>query len=403
MWVGSILATTSFVVAQLVDGYSNASKIVTLVLLILTSVGFGGCQANVIQFGIDQLHDASTTEITSFISWYTWTCVSGGVAIDYAYKCAPKEYHVLGQFLVCLCLTIMLTLSLLFSDQLVKEPVAQNPFKLVYKVVQYAIKNTHPRRRSAFTYCEDDLPSRIDFGKSKYGGPFTTEQAEDVKTFFRLLTVVFVGCTMPSVVGIVSDLRNQIIKLFTHSNHLDAPTIECYLGKFYGNTLFFSAAVLILLYEFIFYPVLQKYFSWVKSYWKFSLGVALQLARVITLMAFELTARHTYLEHHGPNATIRCIFLEDGGVLSISFDIKWMVLPNILNSLSVVTLGMGGIEFICVQTPYSMKGLMFGAVYGSVAIFALIRYGLAQPLILLPSIHQLGAQECSVVDFGTWC
>lgn len=33
-----------------------------------------------------------------------------------------------------------------------------------------------------------------------------------------------------------------------------------------------------------------------------------------------------------------------------------------------------------------MKGLMFGAVYGSVAIFALIGYGLAQPLILLPSI-----------------
>ena len=85
MWVGSILATTSFVVAQLVDGYSNASKTVTLVLLILTSVGFGGCQANVIQFGIDQLHDVSTTEIISFISWYTWTCVSGGVAIDYYY------------------------------------------------------------------------------------------------------------------------------------------------------------------------------------------------------------------------------------------------------------------------------------------------------------------------------
>ena len=43
----------------------------------------------------------------------------------------------------------------------------------------------HPRQRSAFTYCEDTIPSRIDFGKSKYGGPFTTEQVEDVKTLLR--------------------------------------------------------------------------------------------------------------------------------------------------------------------------------------------------------------------------
>ena len=391
MWAGSILATTSSVVAQLVGNYSNICNRVTLALLILTSIGFGGCQANIIQFGIDQLHDASTTEITSFISWYTWTCVSGGIAIDYAYKCAPEEYHILGQFVVCICLTIMLSLSLLFGDQLVKEPVTQNPFKLVYNVIQYAIKNARPKRRSAFTYCEDDLPSRIDFGKAKYGGPFTTEQVEDVKTFLRLLTVVFVGCTLPSVVGIVSDLRNQVIKLFTHSNQLDTPTIDCYLGKFYANTLFFSAAVLIPLYEFVFYPVLRKYFSWVKSYWKFSLGVALQLARVITLMAFELIARHTYLEHHG---SIQCIFAEKDGVLSTSFNIKWMILPNVLNSLSVVILGIGGIEFICAQTPYSMKGLMFGVVYGSVAVFAVIGYGIAQPFTKQLSIWGTGMVSC---------
>ena len=29
-----------------------------------------------------------------------------------------------------------------------------------------------PERRSAFTYWEEDIPRRIDLGKSKYGGPF---------------------------------------------------------------------------------------------------------------------------------------------------------------------------------------------------------------------------------------
>ena len=67
-----------------------------------------------------------------------------------------------------------------------------NPFKLIHRVLKYAVKHKHPEGRSAFTYCEDELPSRLDFGKSKYGGPFTTEQAEDVKTFFRGLGLVII-------------------------------------------------------------------------------------------------------------------------------------------------------------------------------------------------------------------
>ncbi len=40
-----------------------------------------------------------------------------------------------------------------------------------------------------FTYWEDSFPSRIDLGKMKYGGPFTTEQVEDVKTLFQVLFI----------------------------------------------------------------------------------------------------------------------------------------------------------------------------------------------------------------------
>ena len=35
-------------------------------------------------------------------------------------------------------------------------------------------------RKKCLTFCEDDSQLQIDFGKSKYGGPFTTEQVEDV-------------------------------------------------------------------------------------------------------------------------------------------------------------------------------------------------------------------------------
>ena len=68
-----------------------------------------------------------------------------------------------------------------YSDYFWTENIMGNPYKLVYGVIQFAIKHKHPIKRSAFTYCNDECPSRIDCEKQSYGGPFTTEQVEDVK------------------------------------------------------------------------------------------------------------------------------------------------------------------------------------------------------------------------------
>ena len=380
MWVGSMLAAVSSAVAQMVKSYQHFHTPISIVFLIITSVGLGGYWANVIQFGLDQLQDASTTEITAFISWFMWTYMSGGNALHYAYTCIEEEYHIIGQLYVCICLSMALILLLLTNGSLAKEPVTQNPFKLVYRVIKYAIKHKHPRCRSAFTYCEDELPSRLDLGKLKYGGPFTTEQVEDVKTFLRLLTVVFFGCAMPSVVIIVTRLRNQLLDFTPVIDTLSQPSIKCYLKILYASTTLITATVLIPVHEFILYPFFHKYFSWVKSYWKFSIGVIAQAVRVTVLIALELMERNIYSAQNGQNSTLQCIFSDhEKGVLSSAFHKKWMIIPDVLNSVSIVTLGIGGIEFICAQAPYSMRGLMVGTVYGSVVIIAFVGYGIAEP------------------------
>ena len=191
MWIASVLVVASSVFSQLpvVEYYydNSAKKYITILLLIVMSLSFGGYQANVVLFGIDQLQDASTDEITSFISWCVSTYFSSGLVIKFIYMCLGEAYNsLLPEFLVCICLTVMAVLTLFCDRIFLKEPITQNPFQLIYKVIKYAIKTKHPRCRSAFTYCEDNLPSRIDFGKRKYGGPFTTEEVEDVKTFLRM-------------------------------------------------------------------------------------------------------------------------------------------------------------------------------------------------------------------------
>ena len=84
-------------------------------------------------------------------------------------------------FLVILCLR---------KRWFYSEPGHNNPYKMVGKVLNFSRKHKYPLQRSAFTYSGEEDPSRIDYAKERYGGPFTTEQVEDVKTFFRILIVL---------------------------------------------------------------------------------------------------------------------------------------------------------------------------------------------------------------------
>ena len=85
---------------------------------------------------------------------------------------------------------IILFIVLKYSGYFLTENIMGNPYKLVHGVVRFAIKHKHPIKRSAFTYCNDERPSRIDYGKQSYGGPFTTEQVEDVKSFLNITKVL---------------------------------------------------------------------------------------------------------------------------------------------------------------------------------------------------------------------
>ena len=376
MWVGSMLATLSSVVAQLVDSYASVNEKVTAAILVLQTIGFAGYQANIYQFCIDQFPDASTNGIKSFISWFIWTYFSGGIAGHCIYECISKQYFVVGRCFISICLTIALIMSFLLSGIFIKEPVVQNPYKLVYKVIKYALQNKHPQCRSAFTYCEDELPSRMDFGKSKYGGPFTTEQVEDVKTFIRVLAVTIFFSLLPSEALVVYKHSSKLMLLISHHGN---KTTECFVTAIASDLQFLCGIILIPVHEFIIYPLLHRYFHWVNSNCKFLFGVVLQIVRIVALMLIEFEARHLYIRRYGSNMTIQCTFWEEDGTLSSIIDSRWMAIPNILSSMSFILLGIGAYEFFCAQSPYSMRGLIFGCANGSAVVFLLVGYGISEP------------------------
>ena len=108
MWAATVLVTVSSVIAQLDVSYYHINTEVAKVLFCFMAIGLGGFQANIIQFGVDQLHNASTTEITFFIIWYVWTLLSAGIVVDFTFTYLNQQHLLFRSLLIVINLSLVL-------------------------------------------------------------------------------------------------------------------------------------------------------------------------------------------------------------------------------------------------------------------------------------------------------
>ena len=189
--------------------YIFATMMYTSLLGSLSGTAFYLC--NILQFGTDQLRDAPTRYSVLFLYAIYW-CDSISNLITVGFSLPGKNilihqypnYVYVNKLKMSLLVTpcgcfVALSVLVVFKVHkkkywLLSEHLGGNPYLLTWRVVKFAAQHNKPIRRSAFTYCESDYPSRLDFGKQRYGGPFTTEQVEDVKTLLNILKVLlFLG------------------------------------------------------------------------------------------------------------------------------------------------------------------------------------------------------------------
>uniref|UniRef100_A0A1X7UPX7 Major facilitator superfamily associated domain-containing protein n=1 Tax=Amphimedon queenslandica TaxID=400682 RepID=A0A1X7UPX7_AMPQE len=140
--------------------------------------------ANIIQYNIDQLVGASADQLNSVIYLHI---LSGPLVLFPFYLLQCLFYSTSG-----VSVSLVLVSHSFFKHKLENISLIKNPIKLIVRVLCYARKHKYPENRSALTYWEEEAPSRLDLGKDKYGGPFTEEEVEDVKTVFRMLPL-FLG------------------------------------------------------------------------------------------------------------------------------------------------------------------------------------------------------------------
>ena len=146
-------------------------------------------------------------------------------------------------------------------------------------------------------------------------------------------------------------------KLTDISNPRDELFSKCYSKDAFVEICFYSGVILLPLYELPFYSVFYRCLEVIKSGWKFILGTILLLAEILSVLVIETVARYKYLDSANYNTTIPCI---GHGTLSGVVDYQWMAMPMLLHSLTTNLLGIGAVQFIASQAPYSMRRLIMG-------------------------------------------
>ena len=344
---------------------------ILLSLLFLASII--AFNANIIQFGIDQLRDLPSEQSVLYIHWYVWTAYAGATVQHLA--SSLKLLSIKGIILTAsitgvafMLLGSSLCIQKYKRHWFMEESGLRNPYKLVFRVINFAQKHKNPIRRSAFTYCEDELPSRMDLGKEKYGGPFTTEQVEDAKVFLGILRVLMaLGPIFAVDIASYEQLPN-------FGQHMDKH-ISGLMRLFKNSTIFYLlVAIIIPLYLFLLRPYIHYYIP--RIFKRILLGQLLILASTICILLMDTVGHINSLSTACFLATdytpsINCN-TSNFTCKSLGLSIFNLAIPYTLNAIAYTLVYIGAYEFILSQSPHTMKGLLLGSFFAIKGTFRLL-------------------------------
>ena len=384
--VGAVAYSVIFGLWKEIKNYSGLFSTLLFTPFLLVVPGVGIFQANALQYGVDQLDFPPSEVISSFVYWYYWTSyvfISPIVALSF--------FRVIVYHATLLCvsgalLALLLCLTLYCchrNPHLRADPGGKhNPLKLTWSVTQYVKGERVPAFRSAFTY--NEMPSRLDLAKRRYGGPFTTEEVENVKSFWRILLV------LGSLIGF--QLQDDTLLTMTGAVFLAQEFCTYYLTSTWTITSL-VIAVGVPAYQFCVRPCFSRHVPRMLTRMGIglvitfvSLAITTTYAKMLSSTSVEIytntsetdcnatgcrvNASFAFVCHQlkdfnnafFENATFSCV-----AGSSTSFNtlpsLYWLVIPQTLNGLAHMLVFLTALEFILAQAPRTMQGFLIGLWY----------------------------------------
>jgi peptide/histidine transporter 3/4 len=281
------------------------------------------------------------------------------------------------------------------------EPAGVNPYKLVYKVTKFVYQHKVPLRRSAFTYCTEELPSRMDVGKHKYGGLYSTKQVEDVKAFWGILKVVLsIGPAF-----LLQTTTQSILPAFARHSNIFLDKNSTNQHQFHiegvGRHILISNGLLSPLLVIICIPF---HLCWIRPHILYRIpGVLKRMGLAVVIMIISLICTCVMdLVVHMKNTEALCMFQiyvqssPDPFITYSNFpsqllfqNVYFFTSQHVLSAVANMLLDIAVLEFICSQSPHSMKGLLLGIFFSVKSLFQGIAVAFIVPFGAAWRIHSL--------------
>jgi len=309
-------------------------RVLTIFAKILVSIGGGISQSTTLQLAIEQIPGASGTQLSSIISWFIFSTALGmwlHSFIKGLYKhCAPfpeAEYSPTLYLIYAAIVAFALCTNAICCNKLTDYSKTSNNIKQIYYVLKYAAQHKYPEDRDTGAFYKR---SRLDNGKRRNGGPFTNEEVEEVRTFIQ----IFFLCTITFVYTTTLYMNGYSLAYLDFNYNYSQNNCSNFIGSSFRGWSTWWLVPSILGYELVFVPV-------------FYLRMPSMMSRVMStgvivtiLSALETILVITYRYHP----------------VTFSADFEWMKLGLALpmGMLQAIYF-IAGLEFICAQSPYSMR------------------------------------------------
>ena len=356
-WLGAVLVTACNILTISVHTTSNAAiQAVQYIALYTTYAGAVIFFTNIVQFGLEQMPDASSDAMTAYITWMVIVTFLGQGTlnltrallvniVNFDNKPTSSKINTVSSIVLCGFLSIAMCSKFLFGHWLIDHRQNHHPLKTVYRVLKFAKQHKYPVNRSAFTYWEEEIPSRIDLGKTKYGGPFTTEEVEDVKTFFRILAVL----TVIFVFTIVTVVLQQLHEPFRFYTDYPARIIYSLHG-------YFTAAI-FLIYEYIVHPCIKIRCFRLSMLKTIGLCMLWEVLTVVILFVYAIVKEVGLIDYSSITSREHR-----------AIEIVWQWIYEINLFIFVKSI----LQFLYSQTPEQMKGIILACTSFTIPIFTAI-------------------------------
>lgn len=338
---------------------------VVLLGFTLTVIGYALFEVNAIQFGLDQLQFYSVQSHRDFVYWYFFTTQLGHTIYGLT-QCGIMQATysrataillndaIMGSVQVILLLLIAI-LVCVWRSKFTHHLTGFHPYKMILQVLKAAITNRHLQPKRA---------PRIEYTKSKYGGPFSAQQVDDVKLFFFILLLLFPLSGYHYV-----DKAHSITQQFFVSSTSANDYGRCLIVDVPNWILSALTTALIPFYLLVVSPILQQ--GSYRSFgllWTMGIGLALSVFSIVAFFGIEMKVALAHVS--SPNLTTHTNLTDcfAGDVLSFN----WLLIPEFFSSLSYLIVFSTALEFICAQSPLNMRGLLIGMWYAFTGLDVLL-------------------------------